>query len=74
MTECAFPSAEWEKKYSSETVDNCVIIVVFLNDDGQTISYYLYGLFRWKNKAVKNIRKASYTKIVNYRYMYMYNI
>ena len=48
------------------------MIVVFLNDDGQTINYYSYGLFWNENNAVKNIRKAIYTRIVNYRYMYMY--
>ena len=52
MTECAFPSAEWEKKILVRDHWYSVIIVVFLNDDGQTINYYSYGLYRCKNNAV----------------------
>ena len=46
------------EKYLSEDVD-CVIIVVFLHDDGHTINYYSYGLFWSKNKALKMFVRQS---------------
>ena len=53
MTECAFPFSWVREKILVRDRWYCVIIVVFLNDDGQTINYYSYGLFRCKNNAVK---------------------